>query len=88
MPKQTAGEAFDPQVDAWRNTKKFLTYKPVIAAVKYASVYVYTRSVMTTLVAGSATVLANTAVFYFNNFAWDYYDWRRSRAARPVPTGP
>ena len=43
---------------------------------------------MTTLVAGSATVLANTAVFYFNNFAWDYYDWRRSRAVRPVATRP
>jgi uncharacterized membrane protein len=86
--KQAAGDAFDPQVDAWRNTKKFLTYKPFIAAVKYASVYVYTRSVMTTVVAGSATVLANTAVFYFNNFAWDYYDWRRSRAARPAATGP
>jgi uncharacterized membrane protein len=84
--KQTTGEAFDPQV--WRNTKKFLTYKPAIAAVKYATVYVYTRSVMTTLVAGSATVLANTAVFYFNNVAWDYYDWRRSRAVRTVATPP
>ncbi len=86
--KQTAGEAFDPKATAWRDTKKFLTYKPVIAAVKYASVYVYTRSVMTTLVAGSATVVANTAVFYFNNFAWDYYDWRRSRAVRPAATAP
>lgn len=85
--KKTAEQAFDSRIDAWRNTKKFLTYKPVIAAVKYATVYVYTRSVMTTLVAGSATVLANTAVFYVNNFAWDYYDWRRSRAARPAPTG-
>jgi len=86
--KQTAGQAFDPRVDGWRNTKKFLTYKPAIAAVKYATVYVYTRSVMTTLVAGSATILANTAVFYINNFAWDYYDWRRSREVRPVSSIP
>jgi hypothetical protein len=28
----------------WRNTAKFLTYKPVVASLKLASLYVYTGS--------------------------------------------
>jgi uncharacterized membrane protein len=86
--KQETAEKFDANVDVWRNTKKFMTYKPAIAAFKYATVYTYTGSVMTTLVAGSATVLANTVVFYINNVAWDYYDWRNGRSARPVVAVP
>jgi uncharacterized membrane protein len=78
-PKQDAGETFDTQDDVWRNTKKFMTYKPAIAAFKYATVYAYTGSVVTTVVAGTATVLVNTVVFYANNIGWDYYDWWRGR---------
>jgi uncharacterized membrane protein len=44
-------------------------------------VYAYTGSVVTAAVAGTAAVLVNSAVFYVNNMAWDYYDWRRGREA-------
>ena len=43
-PPKTAGEAFDAGADVWRNTAKFLTYKPVVASLKLASLYVYTGS--------------------------------------------
>lgn len=86
--KREDGVAFDTQADVWRNTKKFMTYKPAIAAFKYATVYAYTGSVVTTAVAGTATVLVNTVVFYANNVAWDYYDWWRGRRARPMGPAP
>ncbi len=40
--KQASGQEFDASADVWRNTMKFLTYKPVIASIKLASLYVYT----------------------------------------------
>lgn len=87
-PKRDDDAAFDTQDDVWRNTKKFMTYKPAIAAFKYATVYAYTGSVVTTAVAGTATILANTVVFYANNIAWDYYDWWRGRRGRPASASP
>ncbi len=73
--KQDADGSFDASSDVWRNTKKYLTYKPVVASLKLASVYVYTASAPVALVFGTASVLTNTAVFYVNNVAWDFYDW-------------
>lgn len=82
--KQEANELFDTSSDVWRNTWKFVTYKPVIASIKLASLYVYTSSATIALVFGTASVLTNTAVFYVNNVAWDAYDWY---AAAPQPAG-
>jgi uncharacterized membrane protein len=73
--KQTADQSFDATAEMWMTTKKFLTYKPVIASVKLASIYAYTGSPSTTLVFGTASILTNTVVFYANNVAWDWYDW-------------
>jgi uncharacterized membrane protein len=79
--KQTGSEAFDATADVWRNTGKFLTYKPVVASIKLASLYVYTGSAAVATIFGTASILTNTAVFYVNNVAWDFYDWY---AAAPV----
>ncbi len=79
--KQAAEETFDKTQDAWRNTKKFLTYKPTVAAITWGMIYLYTGSATTMLVAGTASSLSKTALFYLNNFAWDAYDWH---AATPV----
>lgn len=79
--KQDASQSFDAGSDVWRNTGKYLTYKPVIASIKLASLYVYTGSPAIMLVFGTASVLTNTAVFYANNVAWDYYDWYAAPAA-------
>ena len=73
--KQTADQAFDPSAEVWSTTKKFLTFKPLIAAVKLAALYVYTGSASVAVVFGTAAILTNTGVFYLNNIAWDWYDW-------------
>ena len=82
--KQRADEAFDTSSDVWRNTWKFVTYKPVVASLKLASLYVYTSSATIAVVFGTASVLTNTAVFYVNNVAWDAYDWY----SMPLPAAP
>jgi uncharacterized membrane protein len=86
--KQHAGDTFDATEDLWRNTKKFLTYKPAIAAFKYASIFLYTGSAATTLVAGTVVVVANTGVFYVNNTAWDFYDWYTAPPAAAITQSP
>jgi uncharacterized membrane protein len=73
--KQTDTGTFDATADVWRNTGKFLTYKPVIASIKLASLFAYTGSAGVTAVFGTASILTNTVVFYANNMAWDFYDW-------------
>jgi uncharacterized membrane protein len=73
--KRTEDQAFDASADVWRNTGKYLTYKPVIASIKLAALYAYTGSGVIAAVFGTASILTNTAVFYANNTAWDMYDW-------------
>jgi uncharacterized membrane protein len=73
--RQTNHEAFDASADVWRNTGKFLTYKPVIASIKLVTLYAYTGSLAVTTIFGTASILTNTVVFYANNMAWDLYDW-------------
>jgi hypothetical protein len=82
-PKLGENGSFDASGDMWRNTKKYLTFKPVIASLKLASLFVWTGSVATTAVFGTATIVTNTAVFFVNNMAWDFYDWY---AAPPIGT--
>jgi uncharacterized membrane protein len=82
--KQAANESFDATADVWRNTGKFLTYKPIIASIKLASIYVYTGSAAIAGVFGLATVVTNTGVFYANNMAWDFYDWYAGAPANIV----
>jgi len=67
--------SFDAAESAWRSTEKWLTYKPVVAAAKFGAIYVWTGSVPIMLTLGTATVLANTGVFYANNMGWDLYEW-------------
>ena len=78
-----SGKSFDAKQSFWRNTGKFLTYKPVDTAIKFASIYLYTGSASVMLIYGSASALLNTGVFYGNNFTWDLYDWWMSPANAP-----
>jgi len=82
--KQGTTQPFDAAADVWRNTGKYLTYKPVIATVKLATLYLYTGSPAVALIFGTASIVANTGVFYANNMGWDYYDWY----AATTPTVP
>jgi uncharacterized membrane protein len=78
--------SFDAEASAWRATEKYLTFKPVVAAIKYASIYALTGSVATMLSVGTISLIATSGVFYVNNFAWDLYEWsKRPVVASPVP---
>jgi uncharacterized membrane protein len=76
--KQTADQSIDKTAEAWRTTRKFLTYKPAVAAVGWGLIYAYTGSATATVVFGTASSLSKTALFYINNFAWDAYDWHEA----------
>lgn len=82
--KETASQEFDASADVWRNTGKFLTYKPIVASLKLASLYYYTGSAATAAVFGTASILTNTVVFYANNMAWDLRDWYANQPVAPA----
>jgi uncharacterized membrane protein len=86
--RQDSSQSFDTTADAWRNTKKYLTFKPVVAAIKWASIFVYTGSTTTMVVFGLASSVTNAAVFYANNMAWDSYDWYSSVPPAAAVTKP
>ena len=81
------GENFDVKESAWRSTEKFLTAKPLIVAIKLASIYAWTGSMAVTLVAGTISTVATTGVFYANNMGWDLYEWSQ-RPAGQTPAAP
>jgi uncharacterized membrane protein len=83
-----ASEGFDASASAWRTTEKFLTYKPVDTAIKFASIYLWTESVPAMVIMGTASSVANSAIFYANNFAWDLYDWSRAPPALATVAAP
>ena len=57
-------------------------------SLKILSIYAYTGSRSVALIYGTATIMTNTVVFYANNLAWDYYDWRASRPLIVADTRP
>jgi len=78
---QDSSQAFDAKQSFWRTTGKFLTYKPVDTAIKFASIYLYTGSAAVMLVYGTTSAVMNTGVFYVNDFGWNLYDWSQAPAA-------
>jgi len=78
----TPGNAsFDTAASAWRNTWKYLTFKPAINIINMTALYLYTGSVGATVAMGGTAFLAVPVVFYANNMAWDWYDFRASSTA-------
>lgn len=72
---------FDTSASLWRTTYKYLSFKASVLTSKFAWVYLYTGSIAATATMGTASSLALPAIFYLNNTAWDWYDWR---TAAPV----
>ena len=72
-PKDGAG-VFDLQQSVRRTTLKYLTGKPVVAAIKIGALYLYTGSATTAFGYGLAATAGASVIFYLNNSAWDYYD--------------
>jgi len=69
---------FSVASSAWRNTKKYLTYKPAIMAFATGTAYLYTGVLSTAVGFGVGSAFIYTGVFYANNMAWDWYDWYSS----------
>jgi len=87
-PANATAASFDASSSFWRNTKKYLTLKPVGMAATWSLIYAYTGSWTTTLTMGSASSLAGPLVFYANNMAWDWYDWYSGAAKATAPASP
>ena len=82
LPTPAPGQPYDPAASAARTTQKFIVYKPLGMAQKFAWLYAYTGNVATTATWGSVTAAANVVWFYANDMAWDWYDWQS--AAKPL----
>jgi uncharacterized membrane protein len=86
VARQEADPSFDLQEEFWLTSDKFFTYTLStlwIKAIKLASLYAYTVSAGTSLVATSVSVLLNAGYFYANNILWDYHD--KSAVPPPAP---
>lgn len=77
-------QAFSAKSSISRNTLKFLTFKPTVMAVDWGTIYLYTGSLASMFTMGPVMSLTAPVIFYFNNTAWDWYDWHATPPA-PVP---
>jgi len=69
-------QSFSALSSVSRNTAKFLTFKPTVMAVDWGTIYLYTGSLSSMFTLGPAFSLMSPLIFYLNNTAWDWYDWR------------
>lgn len=72
--------AFDAAASLWRTSYKYVTFKVAVVVGKFGWLYAYTGSAAATLTMGVPSSLALPAIFYINNTAWDWYDWRSAAA--------
>jgi hypothetical protein len=77
---QDSSQACDANASFWRTTAKFLTYKPVYSAIKFASIYLYPGSAAVMVIYGTASSVVKGGVFYANDFAWYVYVWSPASA--------
>lgn len=84
--RESADQAFDAKAEAWRTTLKFLTFKPLGLGQKFVWLYAWTGSASMMWTWGLGITTVNTAWFYANDMAWDWYDWYATpEAGKPVP---
>jgi len=81
LPAPVPGQPYDAAASAARTTQKFIVYKPIGMAQKFAWLYAYTGNVATTATWGTATAAANAVWYYANEMAWDWYDWQSAAKA-------
>jgi uncharacterized membrane protein len=78
------GGSFDTGASLWRNTGKYLTFKPASMIGKFAVTYLVTGSLGASVAMVSVIGLYAPANFYLNNMLWDWYDWRANDTAPPA----
>lgn len=83
--RESTDQAFDAKAEAWRTTLKYLTFKPLGLGQKFVWLYAWTGSASMMWTWGLGITTVNTAWFYANDMAWDWYDWYASQpeGARP-----
>jgi len=92
--RESADQAFDAKAEAWRTTLKYLTFKPLGLGQKFVWLYAWTGSASMMWTWGLGITTVNTAWFYANDMAWDWYDWYAAQpdgkpsAARVAATSP
>jgi uncharacterized membrane protein len=79
-------ESFSAWQSLWRNSGKYLTFKPAVVVTHWAVIYLYTGSAAATLAMGSVYSMTVPVIYYLNNVGWDWYDWYGG--ASPGPTAP
>jgi len=77
-------ESFNTGQSLWRNSGKYLTFKPAVVAVNWAAIYLYTASAAATVAMGSVYSLTVPAIYYLNNVGWDWYDWYSGVSSGPT----
>jgi hypothetical protein len=85
-PRTTSKDAaasFDVKQSFWHTSLKYMTGKPVVASIKIAAVYVYTGSVVTALVYGTAATAGASVIFFVNS--GDVHDRPPALATQSVP---
>ncbi len=82
------GKGFDAQASVWRNTEKYLTFKPAVVATAWGIVYAFTGSWTSTVTLGGLQSLSLPVTFYLNNVGWDWYDWyTQPKTEAPLSVG-
>ncbi len=72
----TNNQSLSATTNVNKKTAKFLTFKPAVMAADWGAIYLYTGSLTSMVTMGPAFSLMLPVVFYLNNTAWDWYDWR------------
>lgn len=76
----TSANGIDFAESAKRTSLKFITYRTTFTALSAGILYLWTGSLKTTLTIGVALAIAKAAMFYVNDFAWDWYTWWTTKA--------
>jgi hypothetical protein len=80
-------EAFGPLSSLSRTTLKYITFKPAVTAWHWGLIYAVTGSLQTMVLAGSVLWFTLPLMYYVNDTAWNFHDWRFATGAATVPTG-
>ena len=80
-------EAFGPLSSLSRTTLKYITYKPAVSAWHWGLIYAVTGSLQSMVLAGSVLWFTLPLMYYVNDTAWNFYDWRFATGTPTVPTG-
>jgi hypothetical protein len=80
-------ESFGVLSSLSRTTLKYITYKPAVTAWHWGLIYAVTGSVQTMVLAGSLLWFTLPLIYYVNDTAWNFYDWRFAAGTPAVPTG-